>query len=87
MELILQLLNEMEAQGLIQRYAIGGGMAVMFYVQPILTEDIDVFVLLPPTGSPIIVLTPLYDFFGSEAFSARALLRRSGRLVRSISTR
>jgi hypothetical protein len=29
------LLNEMESQGLIRRYAIGGGMAVMFYAEPV----------------------------------------------------
>ncbi len=62
MERILQLLNEMETQGLILRYAIGGGMAVVFYAPPIMTNDLDIYTLLPPTNSPIIVLTPLYQF-------------------------
>lgn len=65
MERIFQLLNEMEAQGLIQRYAIGGGMALMFYVEPILTEGVDIFVLLP--NSSIIVLTQFMNFYESEA--------------------
>ncbi|MCX7969358.1 MAG: hypothetical protein N3B10_12865, partial [Armatimonadetes bacterium] len=73
MERILQLLNEMEEQGLILRYAIGGGMAVVFYAEPILTEDVDIFVLLPPTDSPIIVLTPLYDFFQERGYRVRGL--------------
>lgn len=67
MERIFQLLNEMEAQGLIQRYAIGGGMALMFYVEPILTEGVDIFVLLPPSNSSIIVLTQFMSFYESEA--------------------
>jgi hypothetical protein len=73
MERILQLLNEMESQGLIRRYAIGGGMAVMFYAEPVLTQDIDIFVLLPPTDEPIIVLTPLHDFFRQRGYQFRGL--------------
>lgn len=73
MERILQLLNEMEAKGLIQRYAIGGGMAVMFYTEPVSTEDVDIFVLLPLTEEPIIVLTPLQDFFRKRGYQFRGL--------------
>jgi len=73
MERILQLLNEMETQGLILRYAIGGGMAVVFYAETILTEDVDIFVLLSPTDSPIIVLTPLYDFFRERGYQVHGL--------------
>lgn len=73
MERVLQLLNEMEAQGIIQRYAIGGGMAVMFYVEPILTEAVDIFVLLPMADSPIVVLTPIYEFFQRRGYQVRGL--------------
>ena len=73
MEKVLQLLNEMESEGLIRRYAIGGGMAVMFYAEPVLTQDIDIFVLLPPTEEPIIILTPLYDFFQQRGYQFRGL--------------
>jgi len=73
MEKVLQLLNEMESEGLIRRYAIGGGMAVMFYAEPVLTQGIDIFVLLPPTDEPNIVLTPLYDFFQQRGYQFRGL--------------
>jgi len=73
MERILQLLNEMEAQGLILRYAIGGGMAVVFYAETILTEDVDILVLMPPTDSPVIILTPLYDFFRDRGYQVLGL--------------
>jgi len=73
MEKVLQLLNEMESEGLIRRYAIGGGMAVMFYAEPVLTQDIDIFALLPPTEEPIIILTPLYDFFQQRGYQFRGL--------------
>jgi hypothetical protein len=42
----LQVLNELEKQGVFSRYAIGGAMAATFYVEPFLTFDLDVFVLL-----------------------------------------
>ncbi len=87
MERILQLLNEMETKGLIQRYAIGGGMAVMFYAEPVVTEDLDIFVLLPPTNSPVIVLTPLYDFFRELGYQVRGLyVDVEGWLVRFLPT-
>ncbi len=73
MEEVLQMLNEMEAEGLIRRYAIGGGMAVMFYAEPVLTQGIDIFVLLPLTDEPNIVLTPLYDFFRQRGYQFRGL--------------
>jgi len=39
----LQTLNELEREGVFSRYAIGGAMAATFYVEPLLTFDLDVF--------------------------------------------
>ncbi|MCL0092519.1 hypothetical protein M1N92_02470 [Dehalococcoidia bacterium] len=47
MEKTLKVFNELEKTGLIRRYVIGGGIAVLFYAEPILTYDLDVFCLLP----------------------------------------
>jgi len=38
-------LNALQHQGLIDAYAIGGGMAVNFYTDPQSTYDLDVFIL------------------------------------------
>jgi hypothetical protein len=40
----LAALNELEKQGVFTRYAIGGAMGATFYVEPLLTFDLDVFV-------------------------------------------
>jgi hypothetical protein len=61
LERTLQVLNELEQSGLLDRYAIGGAMAALFYTEPILTYDLDVFALLPTTASGLITLQPLYD--------------------------
>lgn len=44
MEKILQVLNRMQADGVIKKYAIGGGIAAVYYLEPHATDDIDVFI-------------------------------------------
>ncbi|MFN2509643.1 MAG: hypothetical protein ABR589_12830 [Chthoniobacterales bacterium] len=61
MKRTLQILNELEREGVFSRYAIGGAMAATFYVEPLLTFDLDVFVLLRPSASGLISLAAVYD--------------------------
>ena len=44
MKRTLQVLNELEKQGVFSRYAIGGAIGATFYTEPVLTFDLDVFV-------------------------------------------
>ena len=63
MEKTLQVLNSLEHDGVVRRYAIGGGMAATFYAEPVLTFDLDIFILLPQaqaTGG-LLSLAPLYE--------------------------
>lgn len=60
MEQTVQVLNALERDGVVRRYAIGGAMAATFYVEPVLTFDLDVFVLLPKTPGGLLTLAPLY---------------------------
>jgi hypothetical protein len=46
MKKTLAILNELKKAGLITDYAIGGGMGAVFYVEPFLTYDLDVFILV-----------------------------------------
>src|SRR5882672_2217021 len=57
----LQVLNELERTGVLGRYAIGGAMGATFYVEPLLTFDLDVFVVLPRAGGGLLSLAPLYE--------------------------
>ncbi len=61
MEKTLQVLNKLERDGVLGRYAIGGAMGATFYVEPLLTFDLDVFVLLPEGAGGLITLAPLYQ--------------------------
>ena len=61
MEKTLQILNALERDGIVGRYAIGGAMAATFYAEPVLTFDLDIFVLLPQTPGGLLTLAPLYE--------------------------
>jgi hypothetical protein len=58
MEATLEVLNALLEEGAIERYAIGGAVAAIFWVEPFDTIDLDVFVLLPEPEHP---LDPLRD--------------------------
>src|SRR6266404_682864 len=59
MEKVIQVLNRMQADGIIERFAIGGGIAAIRYLEPYETDDIDVFI------SPVIVGSSGLVSFGS----------------------
>ena len=61
MKRTLQILNELEREGVLSGYAIGGAMGATFYVEPLLTFDLDVFVVVPQDPGGLISLTSLYD--------------------------
>src|SRR5438132_284976 len=61
MKRTLEILNELERTGVLSRYAIGGAMGATFYVEPLLTFDLDVFVVLPQAAGGLVTLAPLYE--------------------------
>ena len=61
MEKVIKILNELEKEGLFDKYAIGGAMAAAFYMEPILTYDLDVFITGVRTAGSIITLSPIYE--------------------------
>ena len=72
MERTLQILNELERDGVLGRYAIGGAMGATFYVEPLLTFDLDVFVVLPQTAGGLLTLTPLYEALRQRGYVEEA---------------
>ena len=69
MKKTLQVLTELERDGLLVRYAIGGAMAATFYVEPVLTFGLDVFVILPRAASGLLTLAPLYDALRARGYA------------------
>lgn len=68
MERTLQVLNQLERDGVLGRYAIGGAMGATFYVEPLLTFDLDIFVVLPQTSGGL-TLSPLYSELRLHGYS------------------
>ncbi len=70
MKKTLEILNKLKEKGLVDDYAIGGGIATIFYTEPVFTYDLDVFVLIKPEISgKIISLAPIYDYLKSKGCS------------------
>ena len=53
MEATLEVLNGLVDDGIVERYAIGGAVAAIFWVEPFDTIDLDVFVVLPRGAHPL----------------------------------
>jgi hypothetical protein len=74
MEKTLRVIEEMTRLGIIKAYAIGGGIAATYYIEPVLTYDLDVFFL--PVKEGLDELAPIYEFARRRAYveQAEALL-------------
>ena len=58
----LELINQMQADGIIGKYAIGGAVGATMYLEPAATLDVDIFVVLPSVpGSLLLSLAPIYE--------------------------
>jgi hypothetical protein len=69
MERTLRVLNELERDGVLSRYAIGGAMGATFYIEPLLTFDLDIIVLLPQAKGGLLTLTPLYEVLRARGYA------------------
>lgn len=69
MERTLQVLNELEREGVLSRYAIGGAMGATFYIEPFLTFDLDIIVVLPKTKAGLLTLAPLYEVLRTKGYA------------------
>jgi len=68
MEKTLMILNKLEADGLITKYAIGGAIAFLFHAEPVLTYDMDVFCFLPEGNAKLITLEPIYSYLKAKGY-------------------
>lgn len=62
----------MVKRGVIERYAIGGAIAAIYYLEPFETSDLDVFVQINLEGSALTILAPIYDYLRKSGYKAQA---------------
>lgn len=59
----IKTINQMQADGVIDRYAIGGAVGATFYLEPVATLDIDIFITFRlDSGSLIASPQPIFDY-------------------------
>lgn len=62
----LEVINQMQADGVIGNYAIGEAVGATFYLAPAATVDLDIFVTLPQTSGQLVSLSPIYEYLKSR---------------------
>lgn len=61
------ILNEMCDAGVVESYAVGGAVAVALHLEPINTEDLDVFISV--RGNPLILdLSEVFTYLKGQGF-------------------
>jgi len=73
MKRTLETINQMQADGVIGNYAIGGAVGATFYLEPSATLDVDIFVTLPVApGGSLLSLTPIYEYLTARGCGVEA---------------
>ena len=67
---VLEVLNDMQAEGVIQGYALGGAVGAAVYLEPFYTKDIDVFVALEKNGV-LLDLSVIYGYLTERGFETK----------------
>lgn len=69
MKATLAVINQIQSDGIIGKYAIGGAVGATFYLEPAATLDIDIFISFQDAGS-LISLSPIYDYLKERGFKS-----------------
>lgn len=73
MERVIQVINRMQADGVVENYAIGGGIAAVYYLEPYQTDDLDVFIPVSAVAfgeAGLVSLEPIYSYLNSKGYAA-----------------
>lgn len=68
---VIETINRMQADGVIERYAIGGAVGATFYLEPVATLDVDVFIEShTEAGSRLVSLQPIFKYLRDRGCTA-----------------
>lgn len=70
-EKTIAVINQTRDEGVIENYALGGATAVIFYTEPIATEDVDIFVHVVNTESVLMQFQPLFDHLKERGYEIK----------------
>lgn len=64
---VISVINQMEADGVVARYAIGGAVGATFYLEPVATLDVDIFVAFrQESGQTLLSPGPIFDYLAAR---------------------
>lgn len=67
MKKTLQILNQLIEEGVISDYAIGGAMGATFYLEPVMTMDLDIFIVSLDKFD-LLPLQPIYSALRAKGY-------------------
>lgn len=67
----LKVINRMVKSGVIAKYAIGGAVAAIYYLEPFDTADLDIFVQVNTADSDLTILAPLYEYLIKKGYKPK----------------
>ena len=73
MERVLQVLNRMQTDGVVEKYAVGGGIAAIYYIEPYDTKDLDIFIPVSAVAvgkAGLLSLEPIYSYLEKLGYAA-----------------
>ncbi len=77
MKRTLQILNELVQSKIINEYAIAGGMAHFYYIEPSVTYDLDLIANLSATENSLTPLNDLYKWANKNKLKTEGVYFRS----------
>ena len=68
----LEIINAMEADGVIRRYAIAGAVAAYNYIEPAVTDDLDILISFDDSSDQastgLVTLAPIFSYLKAKGF-------------------
>jgi hypothetical protein len=58
----LEIINSLVEEKIIEKYAIGGSIATLFFIEPTVTYDLDIMIILPKTVHKLDQLRDIYNW-------------------------
>ena len=72
----LAIVEQLHRNGVLGSYAVGGAVAASFYLEPVATLDVDIFVVIEPApGSLIANPKRIYDYLTARGCANERLKR------------
>ena len=70
----LKVINGAVEEGIIQKFVIGGSIAIMNYTEPFSTKDLDLFCFFPGQNGLLFSLAPIWNYLESLGYKSDGAL-------------